>query len=200
MSWIIVGLGNPGAEYEHSRHNVGRMVVDEFYRAAGKDGDLADWKADPKTKALRSAGKVDGESVTLLKPETMMNNSGDSVKDLAGQPKKLERLAVVYDDLDLPLGAMKISFDRGSGGHRGLESVIKRVKSRAFVRVRVGISPATPAGKLRKPAGEDRVIDFILGEFKPPEKDKLKKVAKRAAEALLCLITDGREAAMGKFN
>lgn len=200
MSYLIVGLGNPGPEYQNTRHNTGRLVLESFYKKAAKENDLSEWKADKKLLALKSAGKIGTESVVLLEPETMMNNSGKSLKDLVNTPKKAEKLVVIYDDLDLPLGSYKISFDRGSGGHRGLESIIKNIKTKAFVRIRVGVSPATPSGKLRKPQGEEKVIDFILGKFKPTEEDELKKVSKKIIDALFCLIEEGREKAMNSYN
>jgi len=176
------------------------LMLETFYKKAVKDNDLSDWKADKKTQALKSAGSIGSESVTLLMPETMMNNSGKSLKDLVNTPKKAEKLVVIYDDLDLALGSYKISFDRGSGGHRGLESVIKNIKTKAFVRIRVGISPATPSGKLKKPQGEDKVIDFILGKWKLAEQEEMKKVSKKISEALFCLIEEGRAIAMNRFN
>lgn len=200
MSYIIVGLGNPGQEYEQSRHNTGRLMLEAFYKKAAKDQDLSDWKADKKTIALKSSGKIGAESVTMLMPETMMNNSGKSLKDLVNTPKKAEKLIVIYDELDMPLGSFKISFDRGSGGHRGLESVIKNIETKAFIRIRVGISPSTPSGKLKKPQGEDKVIDFILGKFKPAEQEELKKVSKKISEALFCLLEEGRAIAMNRYN
>lgn len=196
MGYVIAGLGNPGDEYEGTRHNVGRMVVEKF----AKKHELSDWKADKYTKALVAKGKVGKESVVAVLPETFMNNSGKAVAPLVKSAKQAEKLVVVYDDLDLPLGTLKISFDRGSGGHRGLESIIKALKTRAFVRVRVGVSPTTPSGKLRKPAGEDAVIKFILGKFSAKETEVLKKVIKRASDAVELVVTEGREHAMGDIN
>lgn len=200
MSYTIVGLGNPGLEYQNTRHNTGRLVLEAFYKKASKDNDLSEWKIDKKLNALKSTGKVGIETVLFLEPETMMNNSGKSLKDLVNTPKKAEKLVVIYDDLDLPLGSYKISFDRGSGGHRGLESIIKNIKTKAFTRIRVGVSPATPAGKLKKPRGEEKVIDFILGKFKPTEEEELKKISKKIADTLFCLIEEGRETAMNRWN
>jgi len=200
MSYIIVGLGNPGEEYTFTRHNTGRLVLEVFYKKALKENDLSEWKLDKKTVALKSSGKIGKESVTLLKPETMMNNSGKSLKDLINSPKKAEKLVVIYDDLDLPLGSYKISFNRGTGGHRGMESIVKNIKTKAFVRVRVGISPTTPSGKLKKPKGEDGVINFILGKFKTNEQEELKKISQKISKALFCLLEEGREKAMNIFN
>lgn len=129
-----------------------------------------------------------------------MNNSGKSVASLVKNKKDAVRLVVIYDDLDLPVGSFKISFNRGSGGHKGLESIVKALKTREFARVRVGISPATPSGKLKKPSGEKAVHDFIIGNFKDKEMEAIKKVSKKAIEAVEALITEGREKAMSEFN
>lgn len=196
MAYIIAGLGNPGDEYEGTRHNVGRMVLEHF----AKKQDLDDWKDDKKLKARTTKGKVGKESVVLIEPETFMNNSGKALAPLVTNKKQAERLIVVYDDLDLPLGALKISFNRSSGGHRGLESIIKALKTQAFVRLRVGVSPTTPSGKLKKPQGEKAVIDFILGTFKPKDLEVFKKTLKKTTEALELLVTEGREIAMGEVN
>jgi peptidyl-tRNA hydrolase, PTH1 family len=200
MSYLIVGLGNPGLEYELSRHNTGRLILETFYKKASKDNDLSEWKTDKKLSALKSVGKIGKESVILLQPETMMNNSGKSLRELVNTSKKAEKLVVIYDDLDLPLGGYKISFNRGTGGHRGLESIVKNIKTKAFIRIRVGISPTTPSGKIRKPQGEDKIIDFILGKFKSAELEELKKIGKKIADSLFCLIEEGRERAMNSFN
>lgn len=194
--YYIVGLGNPGAEYDGTRHNTGRRIVEQFV----KKNDFDEWKNDKKLKALTAKGEVDGEKVMAVLPETFMNKSGVSVKPLIKSIKGAEKLVVVYDDLDLPLGIMKISFGRGSGGHRGVESIIKALRTKDFPRIRVGVSPATPSGKLRKPSGEKAVIDFILGKFKKPEEEILTKISKAASEALTILITEGRERAMNACN
>jgi len=114
--------------------------------------------------------------------------------------KAAVNLVVIHDDLDLPLGKFKISFGRGSGGHRGVESIIKKLKTKDFIRLRIGIAPATPTGKIKKPVGEKAVIDFILGKFKPPEELKLKKLMPTLVEALDALLTDGLQPAMNQFN
>jgi PTH1 family peptidyl-tRNA hydrolase len=196
MAYIIVGLGNPGEEYKNTRHNTGRIVLENFR----KKNDFSDWEPDKKSKALMSGGKVVKEKVILVEPETFMNNSGKSVVPIVKTKKAAEKLVVVHDDLDIPLGSMKISFNRGSGGHNGIESIKRAIKTEGFIRLRVGISSSTPSGKIKKPKGEKAVQDFILGEFKPKETEILKKVAKRASEALEMIVLDGREKAMGEFN
>ncbi|MBU6431363.1 aminoacyl-tRNA hydrolase [Patescibacteria group bacterium] len=190
----IAALGNPGEEYENTRHNVGRIALEAFV----KKNDFSDWVFDKKLKALSSdEGKIGKERVCLIEPETFMNKSGLSFQPIIKNKKKAEDLVVIHDDLDLPIGKFKISFNKSSGGHRGVESIIKAIKTEAFTRVRVGISPATPSGKLKKPKGEKEVADFILGEFKKSEMETLKKVSKKVSAALEMLIMEGREKAMG---
>ena len=175
MKYFVVALGNPGPEYENTRHNVGRMAV-------------ASWQKAGESKA------------TVIIPDEMMNNSGKAIKPYIKNKKDLESLVVIHDDLDLPLGSFKISFNRGAGGHRGVESVIKTLKSEAFVRVRIGLCPTTPGGKLKKPKGEEKVVNFILGKFKPAELAELKKVFKKVREAIAIIANEGKEKAMGEFN
>lgn len=195
MSYIILGLGNPEKEYANTRHNVGMIILDQFT----KKNSGSDWKKDNNKNSLVSKLDIQGEKVLALKPETFMNKSGIAVKDLIGSPKKIEKLIVIHDDLDLPLGNMKIAFNRGSGGHKGVESIIRSIKSEAFVRVRVGICPTTPTGKLKKP-DHTKMLDFIVGEFKKPEMDIIKKVGKIVCEALETIVTESREKAMTDFN
>lgn len=196
MQYIIVGLGNPGEEYENTRHNAGRMVVDTFR----KKHNFPEWETDKNLKALVSMGKWGKDKVVLVLPNNFMNVSGKSVAPLIKNSKDAERTVVVYDDLDLPLGGMKISFNRSSGGHRGVESIIKAVKTRAFARLRIGICPITTSGKLKKPKGESELLDFIVGPFKKAEMDEMKKVTKKGAEALVLILGEGREIATGKVN
>ena len=109
-------------------------------------------------------------------------------------------MVVIYDDLDMPLGKIKISFGRGSGGHKGIESIVRSIKTKDFIRIRVGIAPATPSGKIKKIKTEQKVIDFILGDFKKKETEILKKVFKKVNEALEVIIKEGRSNAMNEFN
>lgn len=194
--YFLVGLGNPGEEYEGTRHNTGRIVVDYILKKNG----FPELMKSGKYNALTAKGEIAGKEVVALEPETFMNKSGSSVALLAKSAKDAERTIVVYDDLDLPLGAWKISFNRSSGGHRGVESIIKALKTEAFARIRVGICPTTPSGKPKKPKGEDKVLDFIIGEFKEKEMDELKKVMKKVNEAVAVMIGESREKAMSEFN
>lgn len=192
---LIVGLGNPGEEYQNTRHNTGWIMLDFIL------GKKIDWKQFPGTKALFYKDSISNKSVGYLKPTTFMNNSGSAVSFLMDKNKiSLKDLVVIYDDVDLPLGNIKISYDRSSGGHNGLESIIKKVKSREFVRIRIGISPQTPSGKIRKPKGEKAVLNFLLGEFKKSELDELKKVSKKVAEVLEIIFTESKEKAMSLYN
>lgn len=196
MGYIILGLGNPDSEYEHTRHNAGRDIVRAF---AVKNG-FPEWKMDKKLSSLRTEGKIGKTPVLLLLPETSMNRSGNAVKSLVTSKKKAGELIVVQDEMDMPLGKMKISFGRNSGGHRGIDSLIKAVKTNEFVRVRVGISGSTAKGVAKKPATEEAVIKFVLGKWKGDQEQTFKKISKRVVDALSVIVTDGRERAMGEFN
>lgn len=191
MSFIIVGLGNPGEEYKSTRHNAGRMMVELF----AKKFDFEDFEENKSIKALVSKGKVGKETVTLVLPETFMNKSGLTVKELVKNEKAAQKLLVVYDDFQLPLGKVKLSYNRSSGGHNGLESVIKALKTEAFARIRIGLSKANSKGVAKIPHGEKEVEDFILGEFKKAELDELKKISKVVNEGIETFIEEGRDQA-----
>ena len=194
--FIIVGLGNPGELYEKNRHNAGRVVL-EFL---AKKYDFSEWKDDVKIKALTAKGELGGKKVQFVMPNNFMNNSGGSVAPLISSPKDLEQLVVVYDDLDIPIGSMKISYDRSSGGHNGVESIINKVKSQKFVRIRVGICPVTPGGKMKpRPGGDDRK-DFLLKDFRDAEFVEIKKLSKKIGEAIETLVAEGRPKAMTLYN
>lgn len=196
MTWVIVGLGNPGEGYKGTRHNAGRMAVELFAR----EHDTSEWKTDKLLKARTAKGKLGKSLYLLCEPETYMNESGKAVGKFVSGVKAAAKLVVVYDDLDLPQGSIKVSFNRSSGGHKGLESVIKAVKTPAFVRVRIGIAPTTPSGKLKKPKGEDEVSEFVLARFKQSELAKVEPALKRAVQALRIIIEEGVERGMNAYN
>lgn len=196
MTWVIVGLGNPGEKYENTRHNTGRMALELFV----KEKKLGEWKEDGKANALVARGAVGKAIVLVVLPETYMNKSGSALTKFVKSVKAAEKLVVLYDDLDLPLGKMKISFDRGSGGHRGIESIARAVKTKKFWRVRVGISPSSASGIIKKPQGEKAVEDFILSAYKAHEMAQLKTVSKRVLLALEGILVDGPVKAMNEFN
>ncbi len=192
---IIVGLGNPGEEYEETRHNTGRTVVSAFAKKIG-----AEFEFDKKTNALTAIGKAGKTKVTLVLPETFMNKSGNAVGKFVTSAKKAKELLVVHDDLDLPLGRMKISFNKSSGGHKGVESVMRAVQTEAFWRLRVGISSAIASGKIKKPSGDALINNFIVSPFKPSDATEFKKIIKKAVEVLTLAATDGCEKAMMEAN
>lgn len=151
-----------------------------------------DW-FDEKNDAKKGSYKV-------LVPDTYMNLTGKAVAKLVKSKKAAEKLIVVHDDLDLPLGTIKVSWNRGPGGHNGVLSIIKAVKTEEFTRVRVGISPSTPSGKLKKPMGAAPVEKFILGEFSKKEMEGLKKISKKVTEALEIILKEGTVRAMNVCN
>lgn len=194
--FIIVGLGNPGEEYENTRHNTGRMFAEHFI----KTHNFSELKEDKKLKAITSTGEIKKEKIIFVLPETFMNKSGISVKPLITSTKKAEALIVAHDDIDLPLGTLKITFGRGSGGHKGIESIMRAIKTKDFVRIRIGVAPTTPSGKIKKPKGERAIVDFIIGAFKPKELEVIKKTITKACHAVETIVADGRATAMNQFN
>lgn len=192
----IVGLGNPGKEYEETRHNAGRIVLEHAKKLLG----AGEWKEDMKTKSLQAVGTAGKAKLLFLLPNNFMNNSGASVAPFIKGKKDLEKLVVAYDDLDIPLGEMKISFNKNSGGHNGVESIIKKVKSKEFLRIRIGIMPTTPTGKPKKPKGEKAVLDFLMKDFKEPEMKELKKLAKKVAQVIELFATEGKDKTMSVGN
>ncbi|GMQ95125.1 MAG: aminoacyl-tRNA hydrolase [Patescibacteria group bacterium] len=196
MQYIIAGLGNPGKEYEDTRHNTGRIVLEDFRKRHA----FSPWKRDGKHKALVSEGAVGKRDVILVEPDAFMNLSGSSLAAFVSGKGGAGHLIVVYDDIDLPIGAIRISYDRGAGGHKGLESIIKSLSTKKFIRVRVGISRTTPGGKLKKPKGEENVLKFLMGRFAPREREIMRSVSQKAREALQALVLEGKEKAMVTFN
>ena len=183
---LVVGLGNPGKRYEHTRHNLGFMIVDQIARQN---------RVTIKKKlcdALVGEWSNDGETVILVKPQTYMNRSEESVKALLDHFQSApEDLIVVHDDLDLVFGRIRIRPTGGAGGHRGVLSIIESLAGDRFYRVRVGIG--------RPPDGVN-AVDFVLEPFTPDEIDQLEEVVSRAAEAVVSLVRDGGQRAMEQFN
>ena len=193
--FIIVGLGNPGEEYKNTRHNTGWIMLDFML------GKKIEWKESSGTKLLYYKDSIGGKPIEYIKPTTFMNNSGIAVTYVKEKHKlNLKDIVIIYDDIDLPIGKMKISYDKSSGGHRGLESIIKKLKSREFLRIRIGITLATPSGKVKKPKGEKAVLKYILGEFKPKEVEILKKLSKKVNEALETFVLEGKDKTMSLYN
>lgn len=190
----IVGLGNPGEEYAKTRHNAGRLAVQNFLK-----NNNVEMAYEKKSNSLRGAGKLGKANFEIIFPETFMNNSGKSVAYFIKSKKSATEMVIVHDDVDLPLGKIKLSFGRGSGGHKGVESIIRALKTNEFLRVRIGVSKSGTKGKVKKPEA-DKMNDFIVGNFKKEELDGLKKVEKRVSEILETVLEEGYEKAMNLYN
>jgi PTH1 family peptidyl-tRNA hydrolase len=191
MAFVIVGLGNPGKEYEKTRHNAGRSAVE---LVAAKEG-FEDFVFNKTSNALVTKGEIGGENATLVLPETMMNLSGKAVMAFVKSPKAAKNLLVIHDDLDLPLGTVKMVFGRGSGGHKGVESIMRAIKTKEFARIRIGISAAGKKNQAKKVSGEEKVIKMVIGKWKPAEEAVVKKVLKKVAEAVHVFAIGGIEQA-----
>jgi PTH1 family peptidyl-tRNA hydrolase len=202
---IIVGLGNPGKKFEKTRHNLGFLIIENLKL---KIENFSDWRYEKKFKAEISRGKIDNQKVILAKPQTFMNESGKAVKLLTKtytlDPKNL---IVFHDDLDLPLGKIKIVKNRGSAGHKGVQSIIDELGTKNFVRFRIGIRPKEKirigAFAFREAKGRAiafRMQNFVLEKFSKDEEKILKEVIKRTCQAIEVAIKEGLEKAMQEFN
>jgi peptidyl-tRNA hydrolase, PTH1 family len=196
MTWVIVGLGNPGGEYVKTHHNAGRAAVEYFAKKFG----VNEWRFDKKANAQVAKVSADGVRATCVLPDTYMNKSGGAVLKYVKSVKAAKKLVVVYDDLDLPVGKIKISFARSSGGHKGIESIMRAIKTDKFVRIRIGIAPRTAKGKAKIISGEEKVLKLILGKVSGKQETELKKVFKRVTDALATIVCDGYVKAMNEFN
>lgn len=191
--YTIVGLGNPGEKYEHTRHNIGRAVLNMFLE---KHSGPA-WHKKSHINALVSEVILGDTEVQLILPETYMNNSGSAIKKVVTNTKQAEQVIVVYDDSDIALGDMKLSFGRGAGGHKGVESIIQSLGTKDFIRVRIGITPITFGGKMRKVFNHK---EWILKTFSKKEQEILFPIMQNVQEALEVIIVEGKEKAMNQFN
>jgi len=191
MALVIVGLGNPGKEYEKTRHNAGRSAVELVAKQEGID----EFAFNKTANALVGKGTVGATASVLVLPETMVNLSGKAVSAFIQSPKAAKNLLVVHDDLDLPLGTVKMVFARGSGGHKGVESVMRAIKTDAFARIRIGVAPVGKKNQAKKLKDEEKVIKHVIGKWKPSEEAAAKKVFKKAAEAVRLFATSGIDAA-----
>ena len=187
VQWLVVCLGNPGKQYENTRHNIGFMTADEIERRSGvKINKL-------RYRALTGEVKLSGERVLVMKPQTYMNLSGEAVK-LAGAFYKIppENVIVISDDVSLPLGKLRIRANGSAGGHNGLKNIIQHLGTDAFPRIKVGVgAPEHP---------EHEMVDWVIGNFTPAEKKVVADAVGRAADAVECLIAKGVSEAQNKFN
>lgn len=185
--YIIVGLGNPGRKYENTRHNIGFMVID---RIAEKNRISV---TEKKHKALIGKGIIGGEKAILVKPQTFMNLSGESVREIIDYYKINEKveLIIISDDISLDVGAIRIRKSGSAGGHNGLKNIILHLGHDEFQRIRIGVG--------EKPTDGD-LVDYVLGRFGKEDSELISESAGEAAEAVEVMITDGPDAAMNKFN
>ncbi len=191
----IIALGNPGSEYETTRHNVGWLVTDIFIR----ESNMPSLVSSSKYAGRVSEGVVSDSQVAVLYPETFMNKSGSAAIKLV--PKnETAKLIVVYDDVDLALGEVRVSFGRGDGGHNGIKSLVDSLGTKDFIRVRVGISPVSLfTGKTKRPVG-DKLQRYVMGHFTKRELVKVEEVGKRVSEVISAILKDGYVTAMNRFN
>jgi PTH1 family peptidyl-tRNA hydrolase len=190
---LIVGLGNPGQGYARNRHNIGFRCLNHFARRQGIRFDSR------RGNARTGVGEVAGGGVILAKPQTFMNLSGLPVSRLVKKyGVALSDLLVVYDDLDLPLGKVRLRYGGGSGGHKGVSSIISSLGSQDFPRLRVGIG--RPAMTENPVETDEGVISYVLGDFTPEEARIVAQVIPRVSEAIVCFLTEGISSAMNKYN
>ena len=171
---LIIGLGNPGQKYEKTRHNLGFRALEKLKESLG----FEDWNPAKKFKSLISEGHFNEQKIILAKPQTFMNNSGQAVKPLIENFKlEIENLLIIHDDIDLPLGEIRIQKGRGSAGHKGVQSIIEMLGAKDFTRIRIGI----------RPKNEKRKLDtekFVLEKFTDEEEEIIEKTIKKAVEII----------------
>ncbi|MEF8847324.1 MAG: aminoacyl-tRNA hydrolase [Candidatus Paceibacterota bacterium] len=184
--YLVVGLGNPGKKFKNTRHNIGFEVINKLAQEYNFP------QSESLGKSLVSQGKIKGKEATLAKPQTYMNKSGQAVKELLNHfSLKLNDLIVIHDDLDLLTGELKISKDRGAGGHNGVQSVINQIETKDFVRIRMGIGYEQGTSDQKK---------YVLGKFNHNEKKSVEKMKKQATEATEVIIEQGVDQAMNEYN
>ncbi|MFQ5797171.1 MAG: aminoacyl-tRNA hydrolase [Bacteroidota bacterium] len=188
MKWIV-GLGNPGSEYENTRHNVGFGVLDELVRSLE-----ATWRGG-KGDYLLAQTRYQGERIGLVKPLTYMNNSGLAVANIVERYEAaLQDVLVVCDDINLPLGQLRLRPMGSDGGHNGLYSIIYQLRTEAFPRLRCGIASE------EMPREKEKMATYVLSVFEPDERPVVKRMIPRAAEASLCYAVEGADRAMTRYN
>ena len=194
MTKLIVGLGNPGRGYASNRHNTGFICLNHFARRYGIRFDKR------QCQARTGSGEVAGNKVIVAKPQTYMNRSGEAVSRLMKKFRvSLDNLIVIHDDLDLPLGKIRIRPKGSAAGHKGINSIISELGNQDFTRIRVGIG-RPPIAEGSDESGEGDIIDYVLSDFTSEEKRVITEVIPQVSEAIYCLLTEGLTAAMNRFN
>ena len=184
--YIIAGLGNPSKEYEKTRHNAGFDTIDLLAEKLGID------LTEKKHRAYFGKGMIGTEKVLLLKPQTFMNNSGESLRDAADFYKvEPEQILVIYDDISLEPGQLRIRMKGSAGGHNGIKSIIAHLKTQDFPRIKIGVGA--------KPERMD-LADYVLSRFSPAEREKMEESFREGAEAVITFLKDGKDAAMNQYN
>jgi len=190
---LIVGLGNPGKVYAHNRHNVGFRCLNYFAKCRSIKFERR------QCQARIGTGEVGGEKLLLAKPRTFVNLSGKAIGRLVRKYAiPLNNLLVIYDDLDLPLGKIRLRSGGGSGGHKGMGSIISALGSEDFPRIRVGIGRPQVEGLSN--TDEDVIVSYVLSDFTSQEEELIKPIIVTVTEAIDCFLTQGMEVAMSKFN
>ncbi len=193
---LIVGLGNPGEKYDGTRHNLGFRAVDQFLKDTSSVSDSV-WTKNDKLKS--DIVKL-GDTI-LAKPQTFMNNSGIAVSLLASFYKvEPEDIWIVYDELDLPVGAMKIRFGGAAAGHHGVESILEKLGTDKFWRIRLGIGTSHDKDHAIGRQKQHDVEGYVLSGFKSGDQGKIKDITKRSSQALQLALDKGIEAAMNRYN
>lgn len=184
---IIIGLGNPGEKYKNTRHNVGFMAVDEF----AKKKDFPEFKLQKKSNAVVSEHILGDEAVVLAKPQTFMNESGKAVKQLLSNTEaRMADLVIIHDDIDLPVGKIKIIKERGSAGHKGVESIIQNVRNDGLIRFRIGIGSEA----------KQEAMKIVLEKFSELEQKTINETIQKATDALDLFVKEGLEKTMNEYN
>lgn len=182
---LIVGLGNPGAKYEWTRHNVGFLVIDELARRGGRD------VRTPEAQSLTATVRLGDTDALIVKPQTFMNLSGVAVAALKTKHSISDPPLIISDDIALPFGKLRIRREGSAGGHNGLKSIIEKLGHQNFPRLRFGIAPEHPVRDMKR---------FVLEEFSRAERESLPEIIARAADAVETFLTKGIAEAMSKYN
>ncbi len=183
--YVIAGLGNPGKKYENTRHNIGFITIDHI-------AETYNIKVDKlKFKSLVGEGRIAGQKVILVKPQTYMNLSGDAIREVMNFYKlDSENLIVIYDDIDIELGALRIRKNGSGGTHNGMRSIVSQLGTRDFPRIRIGIGTSKSKD----------LVDHVIGNFSKTEKTVLEDTVKSAAASVECMLGSGIDMAMNRFN